>query len=278
MKSKYLPSRNFLIALSIAVVIIIAALIFTYAKNKSSEQVVVNTLVAEPSATSTWQTDVLENSTTITPNFAYQAQYQAEFDTLNSTQKLARNLISDVIAVQPSQGSIDQNTTDALVQKTIDSIPVKNFSGKTTEANLNITAIDPNTIKAGVTAYINGYYTQTENFRKIIGLDLSVINTFLNATDTPQKTRMIPIISAYQNIINNLIAMPLPTLPGSPAVKNHLAIINDIEKLIQIDNDIMNSNKDIANIYGDLDAYNTVMNDLIVKLKTLDLAFKITRR
>ena len=89
---------------------------------------------------------------------------------------------------------------------------------------------------------------------------------------------MAQITSKYQNIINNLIKAPLPSLPDSSGTITHLAIINSLEKLIKIDNDIINTSiSDIATIFSDISVYNSTTKELLLALQVMDSMLKINR-
>ena len=59
---------------------------------------------------------------------------------------------------------------------------------------------------------------------------------------------------------------------------NHLAIVNDLEALVAIDNDIINSGSDTVNIYADLQAYSGILGDLTNALSTVDSVLGIARQ
>ena len=56
----------------------------------------------------------------------------------------------------------------------------------------------------------------------------------------------------YQTALHALIKMPLPAIPGSSGANLSLPFVNDLEALVAIDNDIINSGSDTVNIYADL--------------------------
>jgi len=74
-----------------------------------------------------------------------------------------------------------------------------------------------------------------------------------------------------------LINIPFPALPGSPSVVYELKIINDLEKFILIDTDIVNSDKDTAITIPALAEYSATLDDLVLALNTIDMALKIKR-
>ncbi|MFH0755319.1 MAG: hypothetical protein V1910_01470 [bacterium] len=200
-----------------------------------------------------------------------------EYENLNATEKMARNLMSNFIASQPINGQIDKETINFLAQKSIQDIPQKEYIGITKESDLNLIAIDEKTFNRDLSVYTKSYYIETESFRKIVGQDLKIINIYISSGKNTE-TEMEKITSKYQTIINNLIKTPIPALSGSSGAIYHLALINDLEKLIKLDNDIIKlSKKDMASVYSDLSVYNITTKELMVILSTLDNILKIKR-
>jgi len=215
---------------------------------------------------------------TISPEIiANEQKITSDYQSLNPIEKMARNLVSNIIASQPESGQIDQATTDSLVQKALDDLPQKQYTGITKESDLNLISPDPKTLGKNLVIYANAYYTQTEAFRKIMGQDLAIINNDLFGEKPFEKEKIFAITSNYQKIINNLIKIPLPAIPESDGALFHLAIINDLEKLIEIDNDIINSESDTSGIFSDLAEYSKTMDDIISLLSTMDEILKIQR-
>jgi len=207
-------------------------------------------------------------------------QTEDEYLKLNPTDKMARDLISNVLASQPESGSMTQDQIDYLVQNTISSMPQKQFSGITKMTDLNfIKNLNQDNIGIYLAQYAMAYKQETDKFRKIIGSDLSIIN--FSATSTKdikvETQRMADITANYQSIINNLIKMPLPANIVSSGATKHLEIINDLEKLIAIDNDILKSNTDMVSYVSDLANYQLTMSDLIKSLDAVDIVLKIKR-
>jgi hypothetical protein len=320
---KYLPSKKFITALSIAVFVILVAIALTYIKPGGTNN---NNNLSVLSATTTpseidsdhdglpdWEEalygtdphnpdtdgdgtpdgeEIKEGRDPLKANTAPKGQEPndkispaliAESDAianadqnLNATEKMAHDLISSIIASQPVNGTMDQDTQDTLVQQAIQDIPQKQFTGTTTIADLHIINITGDQFKVeDVLAYAKNYYAQINILRGTMGQDLILINTSMtNGTDLDMN-QMGKIISTYQKIINNLIKMPLPMPSNSLAVIYHLRIINDTEGLVNIDNDIINafSNKDGATVYADLIAYNNTSNDLDTALGVVDYIF-----
>jgi hypothetical protein len=201
-----------------------------------------------------------------------------EYQKLNPIEKMARNLISNIIANQPASGQIDQTTMDSLVQKSIEDLPKKQFVSITKMSDLNLTSIDPKIMHANLLVYAKSYYVQTEIFRKIMGLDLEIVNDDISNDKAIDKEKIAFITSRYQNIIDNLVKMPLPAIPESAGAKYHLAIINGLEKLIQIDNDIIKSYGDTSVLFSDLAEYNKTLNDLVLPLINMDRVLGLKRQ
>ena len=325
---KYLPSKKFLIALSIAIFIILIAVILNFWKPGSHKNEGTLLAVNNTNASSTpmnidsdsdglpdWKealygtdphkadtdgdgtTDTVEiadgrdplkaNTSPAgqTPNDYISADVVAqnqkivtEYENLNPTEKLSEDLMSNIFASQPVNGqNMDQSTMDSIVQQSIQDLPQKNYTGITQESDLNLIPVNPKTFDKDLLTYAQGYYIQTEVYRKIEGQDLNIINTYLSS-GKDDKVGIAKIVSQYQNIVDNLIAAPVPALPGSSGAIYYLALINNLEKLIKIDNDIINSQaKDMASVFSDLSVYNSVMNELMSVLGTLDTVLKINR-
>jgi len=209
-------------------------------------------------------------------------QTEDEYAKLNPTDKMARDLISSVIASQPSNGSMTQDQIDYLVQNTVNNMPQKQYSGITKMTDLNlITDLNSNNIHKYLVQYANNYGQGTENFRNIMGSDIAIIN--FSATNTKdiktEKQKMTNITTNYQSIINNLIKMPVPGLANSSGALAHLAVINGLEKLIAIDNDIIRSgvNADMISYISDIANYQVISTDLMKTLDTIDSILGIKR-
>ena len=198
---------------------------------------------------------------------------------ISATQKMAQDLMSNIFASQPVNGTMDQNTQDTLTQQALNDIPQKQFTGSTTIADLNIVnATDEKTFIKDLLVYATAYYAQINTLRKTLGQDLIIIDENISSGNTTENnTQMLKIISVYQTIINNLIKMPIPAISNSLAIQYHLRIINDVEILVDIDNDIMNasSNNDGAVIYSDLTLYNDTLADLKTALGVVDIIFNV---
>ncbi len=325
---KYLPSKKFLTALSIAVVVVLIAIILNYwipnitsyksgdlATNTSASSSLTSNVDSDKDGLPDWlenlygtdpkkadtdgdgtsdfdeikaNRDPLKANTAPVgqePNDKIDPQIIAnnqkisdEYQNLNSTQKMARDLMSNIIASQPVNGQMDQATIDALVDKSISDLPQKQFSGITKESDLNLISTDKKTLANNLLTYAKNYYVQTELFRKMMGQDLQIVNDSISVNKAPNKEKLLIIIGKYQDIINSLIKMPLPATSDSSGAICHLSIINSLEKLISIDNDIIKSSKSATDLFSDLAEYNDTMNDIILALSTMDTFLKIQRQ
>ncbi len=323
---KYLPSKKFIAALSITVVLILIAVALSYIKPSGTKSYnLIGSATTSPSEIDSdndglpdWEKvlygidphnidmagdgipngekisdelDPLKANTApygqepnnkISPTLVAESQAIDNADqNLNATEKMAHDLMSNIIAAQPVNGTMDQNTQDTLVQQAFADIPQKQFAGTTTIADLNLIPVPSDTTAAlkDLTTYANGYYLLTEAFEKIMGQDLALVDTSMTKNAGLDTKRMNIIISVYQYVIHNLIQLPLPALPNSSGTINDLQVINDLETLVQIDNDIITSsaNSDTASIYSDLGIYNDTLNDLTGTLDAMDAMLGIKR-
>ncbi|MFA6797218.1 MAG: thrombospondin type 3 repeat-containing protein, partial [Candidatus Paceibacterota bacterium] len=278
---KYLPSKNFLIALSIAIVIIIIAVIvssidFNSKKqdNSNLESVFLSTLTknntdSDEDGLTDWletlygtnpnKKDTDDDGTTDgqeikeqrdpakantakegeTPNdkidpiiIEQDKSMSDEYEKLNPTEKLARNIMSDIMASQPVSGTMDEETMNTIINKTLNEIPQKEFTGITKIEDLNFIKIDKNTISRDLGIYKNSYYKETEILRKILGTDLLTMSNYMIKEEEINEEEFSKVIEKYQSVVNNLVKMPLPANTKSAGAYYHLMMINDIEKII----------------------------------------------
>ena len=207
-------------------------------------------------------------------------QTEEEYAKLTPTEKIARDLFSNIIASQPADGSMSQDQIDSLVQSSIDNMPQKQYSGITKMSDLNLIGnLSPSNQLKYLSTYANSYRQETEKFRKSIGKDLTVVNLSAETAKDikTEAQKMADVTSSYQTIVNNLIKIPLPAIANSPAAFSHLILINDLEKLIAIDNDLIVSRRDMISYMSDLANYQVVMDDLTKILDTIDSVLKIKR-
>ncbi len=201
-------------------------------------------------------------------------------NTLSATEQMARNLMSNIFASQPTDSQMDQNTVDSIVTNTLANVPQKQFATSTKVSDLNLipVASDSKSAAPQLIAYAKSFYTETEKLRQVIGQDVVAINTYNTDNDAmKEQDSLAAITKIYQTVINDFKSMPLPAIADSYGAAYHLAVINDLEQLIEIDNDIMKSTADGVSIYGDLLAYTNVINNLTKTLGILDNVLQITR-
>jgi hypothetical protein len=321
---KYLPSKNFLIALSIAIVIIVITIIFNYAKPNAAKY---NSLVAtNASSTSVldidsdgdglpdWKealygTDPHKADTDgdgtndaeeialgrdpLKPNTAPKGQEPndkvdasilaenvkkiEEYQRLSDLDRISQDLVSNIIAAQPVKGSIDSNTAQTIISTAINEIPKTQYNGITKASDLNLLPTDETNLAKNSDDYTKSYFGVTEILRTIIGKDIQYINLYVqnNESGTSTKQKILDYAAKYQSVTNALIKMPVPLAVGYYDINYHLTVINDLEKIIAIDKNIVND--DIIGIYSDLYNYHIIMKDLITNLGIIDGILKIKR-
>lgn len=200
-----------------------------------------------------------------------------DYQNLSLTAKISRDLISNIIASQPTNSPMSQNTIDSIAEKALENIANITFSSTTQQSDLNIIPINQETLNKDITKFISIYFTQTESFRKIMGDDLRIINNTSISFDF-KKNELKKVTDKYLYIINAMIKNPIPAVSVSTVLKYHLRIINDIEKLIQVDNNIINTKDDKAVVFSNLTMYNSIINDLTLSLGYMDNILKIERK
>ena len=325
---KYLPSKNFLFALSAAVVVILVAIILNYVKpnitNYTNSHLTANTngtpvvanidLDTDSDGLVDWKEglygtnskladtdgdgtsdfdEISQNRDPLKANTAPAGKEPndkidpaiieenrkalEEYEKLNETDKFSRDLISNIIASQPINGPMDQDTANSVISKAESEIPVKNYSPITKVTDLNLLKTDSTNLYKNMTDYSKSFYIETQKLEPILAADLEVIDLYVSGSSTQVKPAMAQVTSVYQDVINNLIKMPVPVAIGYYNVNYHLKIINDLEIMIAIDNDIVNSDKDSFGIFSNLSKFNDVTRDLFSTLNTVDGILKIQR-
>ncbi len=324
---KYLPSKNFLIALSITVVIIVIVIIFDSLQN--NQGVYKNQGLAKGTSTTVAQInidsdndglpdwkealygtdphnpdtdgdgtndgdEVAQGRDPLKPNTAPKGQEPNDkidpkiieqnekivntFESLSDTDKFSRSLISDVIAAAPQDGALDENKTNSIITNALQRIPLKNYVGTTTINNLNLQKTDSTNLIKNMSDYSKSYFKETEKFRLIFGKDIALIISYISPNSTSTDKDVLAIINQYQTIVNNLIKMPVPVAIGYYDISYHLAIINDLEKIISMDKDMVGMKKgSVLSIFPSLSIYNTVTKDLSDNLSIVDSILKIQR-
>lgn len=323
---KYLPSKKFVIALSVSIGLILLVIFLNYLQpniqkykiNKESGLYASSSLLTntdtDKDGIPDWlenlygtdpknpdtdgdgtsdHEEVLVNRYPLVPNTAPKGQepndkieeelieknkkITEEYENLNSTEKMARNLLSNILASQSLSGeTFDEYTLNLLSQKIINDVPDLEYKEITRESDLNIIKLDEKTFDKNLTTYKLAYVVQTENLRKIVGEDIVIINKYLSSNDLEKKIKVIT--DQYQKIINALIKIPIPANPNSAGVLMHLKLINGIEKLIQIDNDIIRSfSIDTARVFSNISLYNNTIKDLGSTILTIDNFLQVKR-
>jgi len=322
---QYLPSKNFIIALSTAIGVILIVVIFNNVRiskvvqknlaSNATSSIFNNNIDTDSDGLPDWKEnlystnpnkadtdgdgtldgeEVSSDRDPLLPNTAgaeaeptdkidpalIEADKKAisDYENLSPTEKMSRGLMSNVLANQPTSGNMSQDTVNSIVSNSFQEVLVKKFTASTTEADLNLIELKNGQIlTSDLSVYKKIYFTQTEALRKIMGQDLSIMDDALSNEKDIDSASMKKIISSYKTIINSLIEAPLPAIPGSSGSIYHLAIINSLEKIIAIDNDILNSSNDMASIYADILEYNNVEHVLIVSLSNIDTNLGIKR-
>jgi hypothetical protein len=273
-KREYLPSKKFVTSVCVAVFVVLIAIALNYT-GKDKESFKNNLLVNENivSASGTWA-DALENASTTIALPEEEKKTIETYKSLSPIDRLSRDLISNIVAYEPKGASFDDNTTQYVIDKTFQDIPSKNFFGITKEEDLNFSSdLGP----AAITLFKNNYYSETETLKKILGLDLFIINSSITKDKDIPKDQIKIITDSYQKIISLFIKTKFPTIRGSSVATAYLILINDLEKLIQIDNDMVTLNLNGLDLYSDLNVYGLTFNDLISNIHTVDANYGINR-
>ena len=324
---KYLPSKKFLIALTITVVLILVALGINYWKTNTISNSK-NNLIAIASTTAPsietdsdndglpdWKEalygtdphnpdtdgdgtndgdeiaqgrDPLKANTApkgqkpndyISPEvIAKNKQIVDDYQALSETDKFSRNLISNIIAAQPQNGTISQDTTNAIITDSLQQIPQKNYTGVTKVTDLTLLQTDSTNLNKNMSGYAKNYFAETEKLRLFLGSDIYLIISYMSPNSTTTKSDILGVAKKYQNIVNALIKMPVPVAIGYYDINYHLTVINDLEKIIAIDKDAANSSGASAlDILPDLSIYGDTIKNLDSTLATIDSILKIQR-
>ena len=322
---KYLPSRKFLIALSITVVIILILIIINYSKTNTeiyainSDNIKVetvsksawasNSIDSDNDGLANWQEtlygtdpqnpdtdndntidgqeitesrDPLKANTSLNgqaPNDKMDSEIMAnnqlaieEYENLTTTEKIARNMLSDIMATQQGTGSITDEQAKYLAENVIKNLPQKEYSSKTVESDLNFVDTTEETVKN----YAIFYYTETAKLELVLNKDADIINKVIEKPSAENIKNLDIIISLYNIIINDFIKAPLPK--GSPwGTTYHLMLINELEKLVLIEKDLGIFSKDPADNYFSFFAYSDTKKVLLSVMATMDTIFGIER-
>ncbi len=199
-----------------------------------------------------------------------------EYERLNEIEKFSRNLMSNIIASQPVGGTMDQSSQDLVISKAMGEIPNRAYSGITKSTDLNLLKTDNTNLNKNMTDYVRSYSMETGKLPNIIGADLNAINSFIDGSATA-KTEILKFIDKYQAIVNNLIKMPVPVAIGYYDINYHLSVINDLEIIIAIEKDIVNSGPDSLGLFSNLTLYNDTTQTLLSNLSVIDGVLNIQR-
>jgi len=263
---KYLPSKRFQVSLAIAILLILIALAFSYEKPFKNNGLI---------ATSSW----LGVEETDPETLALEKEADAEYEALNPTEKISRNILSNIIANQPANSGMDQDTIDAIVQKALEDMPKKDFLGSITESNLNIIGYNETTFSKDAASYRKEYYYKTDEALKTISSNIKILTSELTSGEMIDSEAFESTNSAYTKEIERLVAVSIPATSDSEIVKLHLRIINSLEKLIAINNDIISasSENDSATVYADLLLFTETDKYLAKTIDTMDGILGIDR-
>lgn len=198
-----------------------------------------------------------------------------EYEKLNEIDKFSRNLVSNVIASQPTSGPMDQSAMDSILLKSLGEIPQKNYVAVTKSSDLNLLKTDNTNLVKNMTDYVNNFYLEIAKLPLLLGKDLNVISSYISNGNASDKLELLKIADRYQIIVNNLIKMPVPVAIGYYDINYHLNVINDLEIILAVDRDIANSDKDSLGIFPNMSIYNKASSDLISTLDTIGSILKI---
>ena len=317
---KYLPSRNFVIALVIAVLIILTVLLFKYINNKNDN----NTIITTSTSTSEKWVDNIDSdgdglpdwqetlygtdknnadtdgdgtndgqeikdgrdplkantSTTTIPNDKTETVLPEEKTsttsqkTITQTDMLALNLLSDINYSKDASGQLTNAQVKYIADNAVNNIVLsgEKYKGTTKVSDLNFVSVN----NQNILNYINFYYDETEKLRLILNRDIVIIKgTDLEKNPEERKT-LDNIILKYKTITNDFIKTPIPG--GSVwATTYHLAIINQLEKITQIDKDLIDFNIDPVKSAPALASYTKENMQLLSILTIMDKIFLINR-
>jgi len=199
------------------------------------------------------------------------------YENLSETDKLSRTIFSNIIASQPINGSMDQSSVNSIVENTLSAVPQKNYSGITKSTDLNLLQTNSANLIINLSEYAKSFANETQKLINILGADTNIIDSYISNGDKTAKAKMLSLTDKYQDVVNNLIKMPVPVAIGYYDITYHLKVINDLEIIIAIDRDIVNSEKSSLGIFPNLLDYNNTMNDLFSTLTIIDSILKIQR-
>jgi hypothetical protein len=323
---KYLPSNRFILALSIAIVIVVVAIVFNYWKpnvTKYTNNNLVNAtnttaafinIDSDKDSLPDWKEnlygtnsnnsdtdgdgtsdgqEVAENRDPLKANTAalelepndkidpaiIERNIKAieEYKKLTDTEKFSRDLFANIFANQPLNEKMDQATIDSVVLNAIQEIQQKNYTGTTNEADLNLLKTDSTNLNQNLSNYAKNIVVEEQKIAVTIANNLNLIDIYFVNNDINISSEMKKMIDSYISIINNLIKMPVPVAIGYFDVNYHLKIINDLEIMLAINQDNINSDMSSLNVISNLPVLNSVFNDLTINVRTINDMLKITK-
>lgn len=190
------------------------------------------------------------------------------------TDKFALNLLSDITYSEDASGQLTDAQIKYLANNALNNINISGdkYKGVTKKSDLNFVNVTDDSILN----YINFYYEETEKLRLILNKDIVIIKeTDLEKNPLEIKT-LENIISRYKTITNNFIKAPLPK-DSVWATTYHLAIINSLEKITQIEQDLIDFKKDPIKYAPAITSYTKANMELLSILTILDRIFLIER-
>lgn len=325
---RYLPSKNFVTALSIAVSIILLVIIYNYTWPTIAEFLRENNVIETNKASIVTNIDIdsdrdglvdwkenlygtdpkkadtdndgtsdvqeiEDNRDPLKANTASEGQEPndkidaaivaenkqtiEEYEKLNEMDKFSRNLVSNFIATQPVDSNMNNDAMNYLLSKSLGELPQQNYMPITKTTDLNLQKTDITNLTKNLNDYKNSFKTETQKLIEIMGVDLYIAEQYVSGSSTIVKPAMKIVTDKYQEVINGLIKMPVPVAIGYYDVNYHLRVINDLEILIQIDNNIVDSNADSLGVFSNIYKYNNILKDLLTSLKEIDTILKIKR-
>lgn len=315
---KYLPSKKFVQALSIAIIIILIAILINFWKpsitkynnnklNTEQEKISAameidtdndgledwkenlygtNSKIADTDSDGTSDFDeIAQNRDPLKANTAKEGQEPndkidsviiekqqkvlEEYENLSDMDKFSRDLVSNIIASQPSSGEMDTDTINSIVAKALAELPQKSYTGITTMEDLNLQTTNVSDVNQKMKEYASNFYIEATKIIPILGNDLSLITSYVSNNDTKSKNELLKLVGKYQDSVDRLVKMSVPVAIGTYDVNYHLRAINDLEKIIAIDKDIINSKPDSLGLIVDLAAYNKINQDMASTLNTI---------
>ncbi len=258
---KYLPSNRFMISVGIAVFIVIIAVAITYiTPAKKTDEV------------------AYQNSTTsFSGNYAIPDwKTVTSSTTVPAIDKLSRSLFANIALETQGGNNIDATKASTIADNAIKNIPQRTIPDIYTYSDLNLIPVNRTTLDSDIAKFKKVYLTQTTEFKKIAGSDLSIINDIFANKPADNKT-LKEIVTKYKSIITALKSAPLPAEKKSLLSALILEIINSIGKIVFIDNDIINSGKNSINAYSDIINYYQALHGVLTLLNTADYVFNIDR-